>query len=590
MVKQNSKNSTSVDYIQRGKEAAAALFNVIEPDDILAELERFFCAKHEKPAKKDRLNLEKWREWGENAPVYDRKAWAVDAIRFAQWLMVHKTKRKTKNTVTFPPGLEDVGFLIAYIKGEKIPHRNKVFHEQNNFLMATENDGVFLAEIEQENSSLTINLMWMIPSWIANSTGDPPSIAQATKGACAAWVEHHEEYKGFHPLARSVEGLVLQLPKVESTSIYDARRPAAIMRFPRGNFTVELFSDSSPAGSLKRFADDSLLPQSIQMVLPCIQRKSVIRDPIKMLIAHVGGVPTTTRKGAVSPEVRVSIEAIMQMPPKECVAQVCIKLGDLIDRLYPNGFHWTNQGLKLIEAIYNIDYLRVPFINSSGKLQRGWAPVTLVTKELSRRDDDVVFLLTLPDDTTVGPMVEKKYVRLLGLLSAPKWQAYLALCDLFHRHGVKKGKDGKFYIADPTKPVERRNKKGYLLNAQGEVIRGTDGEPLIELYSPEAVGQLDREPNQWGIDQYPTVPFGDMPKACFPGREYKTTSERTEYINRAKQHLKELADKPSKAFGEKKGEEKAPNIIKINEHSEGWQFLPRESHIEVYRGISTGDE
>ena len=353
------------------------------------------------------------------------------------------------------------------------------------------------------------------------------------------------------------------------------------------------FSDSSPAGSLKRFADDSLLPQSIQRVLPRIHRKSAIRDPSNMLLAHVGGVPTTTRKGAVSPEVRVCVEAIMQVPPKERLIRVHVVLDDLIKRLYPKGFNWTNQAPGLIEKIHNIDNLRVPFINSSGKLQRGWAPVILNTRELSRRDDDVVFTVSLPDDATVGPMVEKEYVRLLGLISAPKFQAYFALCDLFHRHGVKKGKDGKFYIADPTKPVERRNDEGYLLNAQGEVICGTDGEPLIDPYSPEAVGQLDREPDPQRIEDYPIIPDDDSLKACFPGRTYKSASEKTKHLKRANLHLRELADKKSKAFGEKKGkkiEPKAPHIIRIIEHSDGWQPLPGESHIKTYRAVSVGDE
>ena len=238
----------------------------------------------------------------------------------------------------------------------------------------------------------------------------------------------------------------------------------------------------------------------------------------------------------------------------------------------------------------NIDNLRVPFRNLSGRIQKGWAPVTLNTRELSRRDDDVVFTVSLPEDASKGPMVEKKYVRLLGLKSAPKWQAYFSLCDLFHRHGIKKGKDG-FYLVDPTKPVERRNSKGYLLNAQGQVIYGANGKPLIDPYDSEAVKQLDREPNQKGIDQYPIVPFEDMLKAAFPGRVYKSTSEKAVYLERAKQHFRELADEPSKAFGEKKGEKKAPHIIKTNEEpSDGWQFLPGESHVAVYRGVSTGGE
>ena len=128
-----------------------------------------------------------------------------------------------------------------------------------------------------------------------------------------------------------------------------------------------------------------------------------------------------------------------------------------------------------------------------------------------------------------------------------------------------------------------------MLNAQGQVIYGTNGEPLIDPYDSEAVKQLDREPDQQGIDKYPIVPFDDMLKACFPGRVYKSRSEKTEYLNRAKQHFRELYDLPSKSFGGK-GEKKAPYIIRIIEHENGWKFLPSESHVAVYRAVSTGGE
>ena len=552
-----------------------------EQDDIFAALERTYRIKNKKPAPDDPLTLEKWKGWIGDASESERRAWVIDAYNFAVWVIEHKAEKKVstdkKFTLTMPQGFEELSLVIVFIVGDDD---------------RLDKDGILMSETNARVSNSPYPTLALGSILSTLSMKDGPNFYEAVKGAWAAWVSHEEEYTSMYPGAKnpfgpSVEAWVTQPLKIESTNIYDARRPAAINRFPRSGFTVELFSDSSPAGSLKRFADNSLLPQSIQLILPGIQRKSVIRDPSKMLLTQVAGVPTTTRKGAVSPEVRVCVEAITQTPPKERLVQVHVVLGDLITRLYPNGFNWTNQAPTLIEAIKNIGNLTVPFINSSGKLQRGWAPVILNTTELSRRDDDVVFTVSLPEDATKGPMVEKYFVRLLGLISAPKWQAYFSLCDLFHRYGVKKGDDG-FYIVDPTKPVERRNDDNHLLDAQGEVIYGTNGEPLIDLYSPEAVEQLDREPNQQGIDHYPIVPFDDMLRAGFPGRVYKNASERTKYLNRAKQHLKELADKPSKAFGEKKGKEKAPNIIKIVKHPDGWQFLPGESHIKVYRGVSTG--
>lgn len=382
-------------------------------------------------------------------------------------------------------------------------------------------------------------------------------------------------YKGDHLLAPIIIAWQNRPPEVDSTRKYDEKRPAAIMRYPRGNI-AELFSESEPTGELKRFADDSVIPKSVQ-VLPSIQRQSVIRDPNKVLLAHVGGVPTQSRRGAVSPELRIFVEAIMQVPPKDRIVTVKITVDQLIKRLYHNGFNWTNQSPKLLAAIHNIDRLTVPFVNSSGKMQHGWAPVKLNTMDFRRRNDDVVFTVTLPEDVKGGPMVEKKFVRMLGLRSAPKWHAYLAMCDLFHRYGVYKGKDGKFYIADPTKPVDRRNDDGHLVNTEGEVIYGPSGKPLSNPYSTAALEQLDREPNQQAIEKYPIVPFDDMIMACFPGTAIDMVKNKRDYTKKAKAHFEKLA-----------GEFEA---IYIHEKDEdGWRILPTESHIETYRGVSHKNE
>ena len=387
-----------------------------------------------------------------------------------------------------------------------------------------------------------------------------------------------------HPLKFSIEAWQHRPPEIESTRERDQKLPVWIARFPRGSFDVDLFSGGD-MGELRRFANDTVLPE-LQMVLPGFERKSVIRDPNKLLLANVDGVALTTKSGAVSPELRIFVEAIMAVPANERMARVKIKLDELIARLYPGSKHynWTNQSGRLLAAIRNMDRVTVPFINSSGNIQHGYAPVKLNTMNFQRRNDDVIFSVTLPDSVSGGPVVEKHFVRLIGLKSDPKWQAYLTLCDLFHRYGIHKKKDGQFNIYDPTKPVERRNADGHLLNAKGKVIRSDKGEPLSNLYDPEAHGQLDREPNQWAIDQYPIVSFDDMLKACFPGRVYKNASERSVYLKRAKKHLKALADVPDKAFDNKPLN--AIQIIEHTEHTDGWQFLPGKSHVEVYRGVA----
>ena len=508
---------------QTAHQAYNEALGLLEPDDFFPALEQTYCIQNEKDVPKDRLTQGKWKEWIGNASKRERRAWVMDAYNFAAWLIEHKAEKKVgtdkKFTLTMPSGFEELSLVIVFIVGDDD---------------RLDKDGILVSETNAGVSNSPYPMLALGSILSAFSTKDGPTFDEAVKGAWAAWSLYQEEYLEMHPDAKnpfgaSVEAWVTQPLKIESTRERDHKLPVWIARFPRGNFDVDLFSDGD-VGELREFANNQVLPK-LQMVLPGFERKSVIRDPNKLVLANVDGVAKKTRAGAVSPELRIFVEAIMSVPANERMARVKIKLDELIARLYPGPepFHWTNQSPRLLTAIRNMDRLTVPFINSSGNIQHGYAPVKLNTMNFQRRNDDVIFSVTLPDSVSGGPIFEKRFVRLLGK-SAPKWHAYLTLCDLFHRYGVKKGKDGKFNIYDPTKPVEKRNADGHLLDAQGEVIRSDNGRPLKNPYSTAALSQLDREPNQKGIDQYPIVSFDDMLKACFPGRVVARCMRKVGYI------------------------------------------------------------
>lgn len=497
------------------------------------------------------------RTFIEDDAQQDRGTWIVAAAKFTQWLIRNRTLKEEPNRIVLPKGIASLSELTLYLEGGIIVNR----------------DGFVVSMLDGDNIHKPYSVFGF-----PEGREKAPSISFIIEDVHTTWRSCSNKVirKYGHPLAAVIEAWQNRPLEVDSTRRYDEKRPGAIMRFPRGNIDRELFSESEPTGELKRFADNSVIPK-LQMVLPGIQRGSVIRNPNKVLLTHVDGVPTQSRRGAVSPELRIFVEAIMQVPPKERIVTVKITVDELIKRLYPNGFNWTNQSPKLLAAIHNTDLLTVPFVNASGNMQYGWAPVKLNTMDFHRRNDDVVFTVTLPEDVKGGPMVEKKIVRKLGLYSAPKWQAYLAMCDLFYRYGVYKGKDGKFYIADPTKPVDRRNDEGYLVNAEGEVIYGPSGKPLSNPYNAVALEQLDREPDQRAIEKYPIVPFEDMLMACFPGTGMDTVKNKRDYMKKAKKHFEELADKFE--------------TIRIHErYDDGWRILPAKSHIETYRGVSNKNE
>ena len=72
-----------------------------------------------------------------------------------------------------------------------------------------------------------------------------------------------------------------------------------------------------------------------------------------------------------------------------------------------------------------------------------------------------------------GPLVYKPALRTLGQRSAMQWRAYLNLCYLWDRYGAKNGR----YI-QPTRPRLARDKDDRILDAEGAILLGKDGQPV----------------------------------------------------------------------------------------------------------------
>ena len=67
-------------------------------------------------------------------------------------------------------------------------------------------------------------------------------------------------------------------------------------------------------------------------------------------------------------------------------------------------------------------------------------------------DDVCRFEVLLPPGSGRGPMVDRGYIRLLGLDSAPSFRLYLSLCWLWDTHGTFKGR-----LIGPTVPEVHRD-------------------------------------------------------------------------------------------------------------------------------------
>ncbi len=371
-----------------------------------------------------------------------------------------------------------------------------------------------------------------------------------------------------HPLAPIVRAWLIDQNAKHITKEYDDKHPVGVFKTPMGSIRELSFIAPGDA-RLREFAT----PESTdQLQLPSAQEKPSILPPVVPLeVAHPHGLPTQTKKGAVSHVLRIFDEALMALEPSETQANIMFTLGELLGYLYPGyqredgsynhtKFNRTNQLPYIINALEVLHfYATVPWDNGNGR----WRPVVVRTPlRPDAKNDAKIFLdVRLPPDARQGMMVEKAILRQLGKESAPKYYAYRIACWLLDKYGTVQGK-----LSDPTRPVERRNDATHLL-ANGKRIVSPQGKPITNLYNTNAVRQLPREPNPDAIQRYPVLSDEDLILACFPNTIDKNPRQ---LLKRAKGYWTEL---------EKEG------IVSIQKEKSGWRILPSERHLKAHRGL-----
>ena len=215
-------------------------------------------------------------------------------------------------------------------------------------------------------------------------------------------------------------------------------------------------------------------------------------------------------------------------------------------------------------------YATIPWIDDQGSL-REWRPVAVRAplQEDATRETPIFIEVVMPPDATRGHMVIKNNHRYIGMRSASQWNAYHVACYLWDRYGTVKGK-----LIDPTRPVERRDTQNRLVDATGTPLVNRNGQLLKSPYHPEAVHQLDREPNPEARKRYPVLSFEELIRACFPNGY--PANNRRKYLQRAKAHWEGLEQ---------------DGYIVIQKERNGWRILPSDEHVNAHRALrraSTG--
>ena len=548
--RKNKTGLTSPDY-ERLKEAARkALFGAMNPNDLLAALVRFICAKLRRPAplEKDMLTVEKWQAMIESAARQDRKEWAVSPSYFAMWLMRYKTIREGENTLTYPSGIGDLGVLITYI--EKAKSESKVF-----------------MDVENRKPVFTVNNMFlMIPSWHSEPTGEQPDIGQVIMASHLVWMDYYKEYGKHHILAKSVEAWVLGRP------LPAKEYPTAIMPRYAGSVIEVAYTDVE-AGSV-------LQSQETERAFEKLNTQRDLFPPpehrLPLTVSQVQGIKETDHQGQVSQELRILHESYLATTGYEIGINgilVAFDFDYFRDALYPGwrdkrnkqgkrvSFHTVNRD-RIRQSIDNLRkaYIEVP---EFGPI----APVVSRTpvEKLSRGTDKVVLHVISPHGTRRGGLIIAKTMRQLGFLggrgSARKYAFYHALVQYWDNYGTENKS-----IIWPTVPAKKRDSEGRLIDEKGEVILDKNGKPEtrwkkgVQVYDDK--GEKIYEPNK------------DKRLA-----RYRVVS-RTELVgffgmNRWKK-VNALLD-----------EMESEKVFVMQEAGDGYRFFPSIEHCRAYKNVQT---
>ena len=345
------------------------------------------------------------------------------------------------------------------------------------------------------------------------------------------------------------------------TKEYDRTHPVSVLKHPLGSVRELAFTERDLGQVFK--APERI--DQIQMELNLGDTPSVLPAIMPLQVVRTTNLKPQTRSGAVSHELRIFFEAMMALEPKLRRADLMFRLGDLIDFLYPNGkFHWTNQMPHIENALGVLNTnATVPWIDDQGDL-REWTPVVIpsLLPNKPTRDTPIFVQVTMPPDAEQGYLVIKNVGRLKGMKSSAGWNAYHVACYLWDKHATIKG-----VLIDPTRPIDRRNEKGEIVDKDGVPILTARGTPITYLYHDRVIAQGDREENP-AADRYPVLSSEDLILACFPNGY--APSARREYLKRAKAHWRQM---------------EVDGDITIKPERSGLRILPTAKHLNAYRAL-----
>ena len=318
------------------------------------------------------------------------------------------------------------------------------------------------------------------------------------------------------------EDYILQQNAKPITKEYDRRHPVGVLhskttaRFRDMLMPAELESEAATL----QYTDN--IPSSGQLYFPHLEYLEIASIlPSVLPLQTIGGIGLEARDGQVPMVVRLFFEGLMALDPRVTKDDVCFKLGELTEYLHMNPEHRKSSRItkrqieRVVKGLLRLQFITIPYVEKNGGPGL-WLPVRPqnLPTDASDKDFPVILTVSTPPDAMGGMMVEKALLRLLGK-SSTQFNAYLSVCGIFDKHGTSP--QG---IIAPTRPKKDspRNESNQLLHADGTLMKDSRGEPITNLYHPEAIRYLEREDNPAALQAVSSVVAEGFNKSMLPER------------------------------------------------------------------------
>ena len=174
--------------------------------------------------------------------------------------------------------------------------------------------------------------------------------------------------------------------------------------------------------------------------LPLLPAPEGPRVPV-LELSDSRGVPTMARGRGAPLDLRLAIASCIMTPIalRKTEGRIVTTVRELRDFLYPNGWQRGRDWPRIREALYRAPSYSFPgpFRIPEGLAKR-WVPFGLQVEpgENAELDDLVVIKVDFPPDSGAGPVINGPDLFQLGVVSGPKFRAYIAAHSVAWRPGI----------------------------------------------------------------------------------------------------------------------------------------------------------